>query len=159
MVVHRRDKFRCAPESAARLKALVDIGTVDLVAPYQLETLTGDDGQLTHVGVSTMEGETRQLQADALLAFFGLAMTLGPIAEWGLSLEHNHLAIDPATCATSTPGVFAIGDIATYPGKLKLILQGFAEAAMAAHAAKAVVHPGETVHFEYSTSKGVPAAA
>jgi thioredoxin reductase (NADPH) len=86
-------------------------------------------------------------------------MELGPIADWGLGLERNHVTVDPATCATSVPGVFAIGDIATYPGKLKLILQGFSEAAMAAHAIHPLVHPDTALHFEYSTTKGVPSAA
>ena len=105
-----------------------------------------------------MQGETRLLGADILLPFFGLAMDLGPIAAWGLDLERSHLKIDPATCATNLPGVYAIGDIATYPGKLKLILQGFSEAAMAAHAMHPIVHPGEALHFEYSTTKGVPSS-
>ena len=104
-----------------------------------------------------MQGESRRLQADVLLAFFGLSMDLGPIAGWGLALERHHVAIDPATCQTSVPGVFAIGDVVTYAGKLKLILQGFSEAAMAAHAIFGVVHPGQALHFEYSTTKGVPA--
>jgi thioredoxin reductase (NADPH) len=156
MVVHRRDKFRCAPESAERLQALFQQGAIDLVAPYQLHALHGSDGELAEIAVATLEGDVRMLQADVLLPFFGLATALGPIAEWGLALEHGHLAIDPATCRTSAPGIFAIGDVASYPGKLKLILQGFAESAMAAHAIKAVVHPHEAVHFEHSTTKGVP---
>jgi thioredoxin reductase (NADPH) len=85
-------------------------------------------------------------------------MDLGPIADWGLALDRHHLPVTPATCATNLPGVFAIGDVATYPGKLKLILQGFSEAAMAAHAIHPLVHPGTALHFEYSTSKGVPTA-
>jgi thioredoxin reductase (NADPH) len=83
-------------------------------------------------------------------------MNLGPIANWGLNLERNHIKVDPASCATSAPGIFAIGDIASYPGKLKLILSGFAEAAAAAHAIYPLAHPGEVLHFEYSTTKGVP---
>jgi thioredoxin reductase (NADPH) len=94
--------------------------------------------------------------ADVLLPFFGLSMDLGPIAAWGLESVQHHVKVDPATCTTSLPGVFAIGDVATYPGKLKLILQGFAEAAVAAHAIFGVVHPGEALHFEYSTTTGVP---
>ncbi|HEU0150830.1 MAG TPA: ferredoxin--NADP(+) reductase, partial [Bradyrhizobium sp.] len=82
---------------------------------------------------------------------------LGPIAAWGLDRKLQHITVDPATCESSLPGVFAIGDVAAYPGKLKLILQGFSEAAMAAHAIFPIVHPGEALHFEYSTSKGVPA--
>jgi thioredoxin reductase (NADPH) len=86
-------------------------------------------------------------------------MELGPIAGWGLNLDRNHIRIDPATCATNVPGVFAIGDIATYPGKLKLILQGFSEAAMAAHAIYPRVFPDQALHFEYSTTKGVQGIA
>ena len=110
------------------------------------------------VHVATLQGERRRLPADALLAFFGLAMDLGPIAAWGLDRYLHHVKIDPATCETSMPGVFAIGDVATYPGKLKLILQGFSEAAIAAHAIFRVVRPGEALHFEYSTTTGVPGA-
>ncbi|HEX2113181.1 MAG TPA: ferredoxin--NADP(+) reductase, partial [Alphaproteobacteria bacterium] len=83
----------------------------------------------------------------------------GPIAQWGLNLDRNHIKVDPASSASSAPGIFAIGDIATYPGKLKLILSGFAEAAMAAHAIYPLVHPGEALHFEYSTTSGVPTLA
>jgi len=157
-VVHRRPKFRAAPESVARMEALVRDGRVEMVVPYQLSGLDGADGQLTAVRVATLEGEEKALPADALLAFFGLSMNLGPIAEWGLGLERNHITVTPPTYATSAPGVYAIGDIATYPGKLKLILCGFAEAAQAAHAVHPLVHPGEALHFEYSTSKGVPGA-
>jgi thioredoxin reductase (NADPH) len=155
-VVHRRAKFRAAPESAARLERLAREGRIELVVPYQLHALEGEDGQLERVIVADLDGRTRALEADILLPFFGLSMNLGPIAEWGLNLERNHIAVDPATCGTSVPGIFAIGDIATYPGKLKLILTGFSEAAMAAHAIYPLVHPGEALHFEYSTTKGVP---
>ena len=158
-VVHRRDKFRAAPESAKRLQDLAKSGAIELVVPYQLDGLEGADGQLSAVVVKDLDGKTRHLAADVLLAFFGLSMTLGPIAKWGLNLERNHIAVAPSTCATSVPGIFAIGDIANYPGKLKLILSGFAEAALAAHAAYPLVHPGEALHFEYSTTSGVPGAA
>lgn len=156
-VVHRRDKFRCAPESASKLKALADSGKIEMVVPYQLDGLEGANGKLTGVVVATLEGEKRTLPADVLLPFFGLSMELGPIAEWGLNIDKNHITVNPATCATSTPGIFAIGDIVSYEGKLKLILNGFAEAAMACHAARKLLHPDEVYHFEYSTTKGVPA--
>ncbi|TWB22404.1 thioredoxin reductase (NADPH) [Nitrospirillum amazonense] len=156
MVVHRRAKFRAAPESAARLDQLAKDGVIDMVVPYQLAGLEGENGRLSGVKVATLEGEEKTLPADALLAFFGLAMDLGPIASWGLNVEHHHVAVNPATMATNVPGVYAIGDIATYPGKVKLILCGFAEAAMAVHAIHPLVHPGEALHFEYSTSRGVP---
>jgi thioredoxin reductase (NADPH) len=156
MVVHRRAKFRAAPESLNRLQQLAEAGRVELVTPYQLAALDGIDGRLRAVVVADLAGNERRLEADCLLPFFGLATQLGPLAEWGLEFDDNHLVVDPATCATSRAGIFAIGDIATYPGKLKLILSGFSEAAMAAHAIHPLVHPGEALHFEYSTTKGVP---
>ncbi len=156
MVVHRRAKFRAAPESARRLAQLAAEGRIELVIPYQLHALEGEAGRLAAVIVADLEGRTRRLEADALLPFFGLSQNLGPIAQWGLTLEHHRIAVDPATCMTSTSGIFAIGDIATYPGKLKLILSGFAEAALAAHAIHPLIHPGAALHFEYSTTKGVP---
>jgi thioredoxin reductase (NADPH) len=156
MVVHRRSKFRAAPQSVARLQQLADSGQIELVVPYQLHGLEGTAGVLSHVVVADLDGHTRRLAADRLLPFFGLSMNLGPLAAWDLALDGDRIAIDPATCATSRPGIFAIGDIASYPGKLKLILSGFSEAAMAAHAIYPLVHPGEALHFEYSTMKGVP---
>ena len=155
-VVHRRAKFRAAPESAARLDAAARNGEIELVIPYQLHGLAGTDGTLSAVEVATLDGTVRSLPADVLLPFFGLSMDLGPIAAWGLQSEQHHVTVDPATCQTSQPGVFAIGDVASYPGKLKLILQGFSEAAVAAHAIFPIVHPDRALHFEYSTSKGVP---
>jgi thioredoxin reductase (NADPH) len=158
MVVHRRDKFRGAPDSVAKLHALAEAGKIELVTPYQLHGLEGAGGQLSAVTVATLDGEVRRLDADVLLPFFGLSMNLGPIADWGLALDKSHIAIDQATAATSAPGIFAVGDIATYPHKLKLILTGFAEAASAAHAIHPLAHPGEVLHFEYSTTSGVPSA-
>jgi thioredoxin reductase (NADPH) len=155
-VVHRRAKFRAAPQSAAALDEAAAAGRLDLIIPYQLHALHGADGRLTSVEVADLDGATKHLQADVLLPFFGLAMELGPIADWGLDLAKQHLKVEPATMTTSTPGIFAIGDIVTYPGKLKLILQGFSEAAVAAHAIHPIVHPDQALHFEYSTSKGVP---
>jgi thioredoxin reductase (NADPH) len=156
MVVHRRDKFRAAPESVSQMKKLVEASRIEMVLPYQLDGLEGSNGQLSAVLVKTLDGKDRRLEADSLLAFFGLAMNLGPIAQWGLNLEQNHIVVNPANAATSAPGIFAIGDIARYPGKLKLILSGFAEAAAAAHGIHPLVHPGEVLHFEYSTTKGLP---
>jgi thioredoxin reductase (NADPH) len=155
-VVHRRAKFRAAPESARQLQVLADRGAVELVIPYQLHALEGDGGDLRTVVVTDLDGHERRLAADVLLPFFGLSQNLGPIAEWGLNLHRHTIAVDPATCAAGRDGIFAIGDIVTYPGKLKLILSGFAEAAAAAHAIFPLVRPGEALHFEYSTTKGVP---
>ena len=157
-IVHRRAKFRAAPESVSRLEALAADGRIDLVVPYQLAGLEGEDGRLDAVIVADLDGNRRRIGADALLPFYGLAMSLGPIAEWGLDIDHHHVAVDPQTCRTNIDGVFAIGDIAAYPGKLKLILTGFAEAAAAAHAAYPLVFEGQELHFEYSTTRGVPGA-
>ncbi len=156
-VVHRRPKFRAAPETASQLQAAAESGAIELVIPYQLHGLHGSDGRLEAVEVADLSGATRMLEADRLLPFFGLSMDLGPIGGWGLGLEHSHVRVEPSTCETSIPGVFAIGDVATYAGKLKLILQGFSEGAVAAHAIHPIVFPDQALHFEYSTSKGVPA--
>jgi thioredoxin reductase (NADPH) len=156
-VVHRRPKFRAAPESVAMMERLTAAGRIELVVPYQLSGLDGADGALRAVTVDSLDGAARRIEADVLLPFFGLAMNLGPIARWGLALERNHIKVDPATFETSAKGIYAVGDIASYPGKLKLILTGFAEAAAAAHASYGRVHPGEALHFEYSTTKGIPA--
>lgn len=155
-VVHRRPKFRAAPETAAQLDEAASKGEIEMVIPYQLHGLRGANGALSAVEVATLDGAVKSIPADVLLPFFGLSMDLGPIAAWGLHNEKNHVLVNPATGETSTPGVFAIGDVATYPGKLKLILQGFSEAAVAAHAIHPIVHPDQALHFEYSTSKGVP---
>ena len=157
-VIHRRNKFRAAPESEARLRALAKAGKIDLIVPYQLQDLEGADGQLSSVVVATLDGDFKRIAADALLPFFGLSMSLGPIADWELALQHNQIAIDASTTATSKPGIFAIGDVVTYPGKLKLILTGFAEAAIAARSAYALIHPETPLHFEYSTTSGIPSA-
>ena len=154
-VVHRRPKFRAAPESVRQMEELAAAGKIELVVPYQLSSLEGNDGVMTAVNVATLDGEIRRLEAQSLLAFFGLAMELGPIADWGLELDGKHISIDPATCKTSTEGIFAIGDIVDYPGKLKLILTGFAEGASAAHAIRDHIRPDQVYHFEYSTTRGV----
>jgi thioredoxin reductase (NADPH) len=158
MVVHRRAKFRAAPQSLLRLQQLAEEGRVELVTPYQLAALEGAGGQLEAMIVADLSGNRRRLEADRLLPFFGLATQLGPLSRWDLVFDENRIVVDPVSCATSRAGIFAIGDIATYPGKLKLILTGFAEAAAAAHAIHPLVHPGEALHFEYSTTKGVPGA-
>lgn len=155
-VVHRRAKFRAAPESVAQLEAAAARGEIELVISYQLSAVHGRAGVLTAVEVATPHDASRRLPADILPAFFGLTADLGPIAGWGIALEHSRVPVDPATCQTGVPGIFAIGDVAHYPGKLKLILPGFSEAVMAAHAVFPVVRPNEALHFAYSTTTGVP---
>ena len=154
-VIHRRDKFRCAPESADKIKQLAAEGKIELVIPFQLDGLEGSDGKLSAVLVKDFDGNVRKLEADYLLPFFGLAMELGPIADWGLNLHKNHIEVEPSTMQTSEKGIYAIGDIATYKNKLKLILTGFAEAASASHDIYKIVYHDQVFHFEYSTSKGL----
>ncbi len=156
-VIHRRPKFRAAPESAAQLDAAAARGEIDMVIPYQLHALHGKNGVLEAVEAADLDGATRQIPADVLLPFFGLAMELGPLADWAFELARHHVVVNPARMESTMPGIFGVGDIVTYPGKLKLILQGFAEAAVAAHAIHPIVYPDVALHFEYSTSKGVPA--
>jgi len=158
-VIHRRDKFRAAPESVDQLQALVAHGKLELVIPYQLAALEGAGaGSLAAVIVKNAKGEERRLPADHLLSFFGLASTLGPINDWGLGAHNGRIPVEPSTCATQVEGIFAVGDIVHYSHKLKLILSGFAEAAQAAHAAYRVVNPGEVLVFQHSTTTGVPAS-
>lgn len=149
-LIHRRPDFRAAPDSVKRMRALVEAGRMDLITG-QVTQLHGADGVLSGATVKTEEGEAR-LDFDLLLPFFGLTMKLGPVSDWGLELNGNLVAVDTEKFQTSRPGIFAIGDINTYPGKLKLILSGFHEAALMAHAAKAIVHPDERVVFQYTTS-------
>jgi len=155
-VVHRRSKFRALPDSIDKLHQLATTEKLDLIIPYQLERLEGKEGHLDAVIVKTLEGEEKTLEADTLLPFFGLSMNLGPIADWGLHLDKQHITVHPASMETSTAGIFAIGDIATYPNKQKLILSGFAESAQAAHKIREIVYPGQVFHFEYSTTQGIP---
>ncbi len=154
-VVHRRDKFRCAPESAEKIKHLATSGRIEMVVPFQLDGLEGKNGQLESVIVKDFDGGSKTLKANYLLPFYGLAMELGPIANWGLNLHKHCIEVDVATMQTSTAGIYAIGDICTYKNKLKLILSGFAEAATACHDIYKIVHPDTVFHFEYSTSKMV----
>lgn len=154
-VVHRRDKFRAAPASLEKLQEFVLSGAVELVTPYQLSALSGHGGLLQQIEVVDMDGAKRVLDADILLPFFGLSTALGPVAEWGLSLDHHQIVVTQGTAETSVAGIYAVGDIATYPHKLRLILTGFADAAQAAHAIYTQIYPDTPLHFEYSTTKGV----
>jgi len=117
----------------------------------QLKELHGDNGQLEAVTIKGPDGE-QQIACDTLLPFFGLTMKLGPVAEWGLNLNENLVAVDTEKFETNEPGIFAIGDINHYPGKLKLILSGFHEAALMAQAAHRIIHPDQKLVFQYTTS-------
>jgi thioredoxin reductase (NADPH) len=155
-LVHRRSKFRGAPETLCQVQGKVEQKQIELVVPYQLSALEGDGMQLSGVQVQTLEGESRLLETDILLPFFGLSTQLGPINSWGLDLHKNHIAVNGYTQETNVPGIYAIGDVATYDHKLKLILTGFAEGAQAAHQARRYIYPQEAWHFEHSTTQGIP---
>lgn len=155
-LLHRRPKFRAAPESVARLHALAELGQLQIITPYQLAGIEGAEGHLHAVHVDDLGELKQRIPTDYLLPFYGLSMQLGPIATWGLSMHNKHVDVQPTTCQTSTPGIFAVGDMAHYPGKLKLISTGFSESAHAAHHARAYLRPDEVFHFAYSTTQGVP---
>ncbi|MBN4046502.1 NAD(P)/FAD-dependent oxidoreductase [bacterium AH-315-P15] len=150
-LVHHRDGFRAAPASVGEMKALVDAGKMDLHIA-KIKKLNGKGGQLASVTVEHKEVGLYDIECDMLLPFYGLTMKLGPVADFGLNLHENLILVDTEKFATSEPGIFAIGDINSYPGKLKLILSGFHECALMAQAAKKIVHPNEKVIFQYTTS-------
>jgi thioredoxin reductase (NADPH) len=149
-LLHRRDEFRGAPHSVEQMRALVAEGRISLLIG-QMTGLHGDGAELAAVAIKTKDGEMR-VAANRLLPFFGLTMKLGPVAEWGLNLHENLIKVDTERFESSEPGIFAIGDINWYPGKLKLILSGFHEAALMSQAAYKIVHPGKKLLFQYTTS-------
>ncbi len=151
-LLHRRSEFRAAPDSVNKMMALVGDGKIDLVVG-QVTALSGGDGQISKAMVKTNDGSAFEIACDALLPFFGLTMKLGPVANWGFELKNNELIpVDSAAFETSIPGIFAIGDINWYPGKLKLILSGFHEAALMAQKAYRYVYPEKRLVFQYTTS-------
>ena len=149
-LVHRRPEFRAATDSVKKMFEQVEAGKMRFFVG-QVTGLEGEAGNLSHVTVKGEKG-TETIVADRLLPFFGLTMKLGPIADWGLNLHENLIPVDTEKFETSTPGIFAIGDINWYPGKLKLILSGFHEGALMAQAAKRICAPGERIVFQYTTS-------
>jgi len=151
-LLHRRSEFRASPDSVNKMMALEGEGKIDLVLG-QVTSLAGSDGQIVKAIVKTNEGSIFEIACDALLPFFGLTMKLGPVANWGFELKNNELIpVNTENFETSMPGIFAIGDINWYPGKLKLILSGFHEAALMAQKAHHYVHPGKRLVFQYTTS-------
>ena len=155
-LLHRRDKFRGAPASVAQMEKYVQDGKIEKLVPYQLKAVSGADGQLNSVMIADMDGNSRDIACDHLLCFYGLNQNLGPIRDWDLGIDGYHITINPVTAETSRAGIYAMGDVATYDHKLKLIATGFGEAAQAAHHAYGIVNPGKALHFEYSTTKGLP---
>jgi thioredoxin reductase (NADPH) len=154
-LVHRRDDYRAAPASVATLRERAGRGEVELVEMAHATALRLDAGQLTGLEVTQKDGQKRVIDVDHLLVFFGLAPKLGPIAEWGFTFNKKTIVVDTERFETSIPGIFGIGDICDYPGKKKLILSGFHEAALAAFAAKAIIEPGKKVHLQYTTTSPI----
>jgi thioredoxin reductase (NADPH) len=152
ILLHRREDFRAAPASVAKMKELCD--------NYEMQFMVGQvtgtevkDGQLSEIKVTGADGVTRRMPLDMLLVFFGLSPKLGPIADWGLDIERKQLkVVDTEKFETNVPGIFAVGDINTYPGKKKLILSGFHEAALAAFGAAPYIFPDKKIHMQYTTT-------
>ena len=154
-LVHRRDEYRAVPASVSRMRELVAKGTMDVIESAKATELHGKYGQLSSIVIQPKEGEAREVQADHVLVFFGLAPKLGPIAEWGLDINRKTINVDTEKFETSEPGIYAVGDINFYPGKKKLILCGFHEAALAAFAIKQRIEPDKKVHVQYTTTSPI----
>lgn len=149
-LIHRRDEFRAAPESVEKMRALAAAGKINLRIA-QIKGLDGANGELAGVLIEDASGAST-IPCDTLLAFYGLTMKLGPIADFGLNVDENRIAVDTEKFETSTPGIFCIGDMASYPGKLKLILSGFHESALMSHGAFHYVFPDKKLKFQHTTS-------
>ena len=150
-LVHRRVEFRGAPSSLETAKKLEKNGKIRILTPYQLNSIEGDKS-IKSVSLKKEDGKIEKLEIDYVLGFFGLIMKLGPIANWGLNLDKKTIKVNTETFQTNQEGIFAIGDICTYPGKLKLILSGFHEAALAARACYKLARPNEKYRFEFTTT-------
>lgn len=150
-LIHRRDEFKAAPQSVAKMRALCAAGKLQLIIG-QITGLETSHDKLTQIAITNIDGEIQKIGLDALLLFYGLSPKLGPIADWGLDIDRKQIAVDTACFQTSTPGIYAVGDINIYPGKKKLILSGFHEAALAAFAAAAYLAPEKQIQLQYTTT-------
>jgi thioredoxin reductase (NADPH) len=153
-LIHRRDVLQSSAEALEQLAALRASGRIEFIAG-QVSGIEVNDGRLEAVIISTPDNQTLAIPLDTLLVCQGISPKLGPIANWSLAMEHKQLSVNPATCATSEPGVYAVGDINTYPGKKKLILCGFHEATLAAFAAAHYLKPEQSEVLQYTTSSGL----
>ena len=150
-LIHRRDEFRGAQISVNKVNELNESGKIDLFTKYQLKSINGTN-KLENIEIMSDDKEIKKLKTDYVLGFFGLIMQLGPIAEWGLNIDKKTVAVDTEKFETNQKGIYAVGDICTYPGKLKLILSGFHEGALAARACFKLARPNEKYRFEFTTS-------
>ena len=151
ILIHRRDGFKAAPASVAKMKELCDAYEMQFVVG-QITGIEERDNKLAAIKITGGDGVTRVMPLDMLLVFFGLSPKLGPIANWGLEIERKQLVVDTERFSTNVPGIFAVGDINTYPGKKKLILSGFHEAALAAFGAAPIIFPDKRIHLQYTTT-------
>lgn len=154
-LVHRRDEYRAMPDSVAKMKKLVADDVMDEITSAKATAINGEDGQATSVIIQPKEGDAVEVDVDHVLVFFGLAPKLGPIADWGLDINRKTINVDTEKFETSEPGIYAVGDINYYPGKKKLILCGFHEAALAAFAIKQRIEPDRKVHVQYTTTSPI----
>ena len=150
-LIHRRDEFRGAEATVNKMRTLVKEGKINLFTKYQMTSVKGN-GQLESIEIKNDEEEKKNIKADFALGFFGLIMQLGPIANWGLNLDKKTIEVDTEKFETNQKGIYAVGDICTYPGKLKLILSGFHEGALAARACFKLARPNEKYRFEFTTT-------
>ena len=150
-LIHRRDEFRGAQASIDKVKELSKEGKIELLTKYQLKSVDGDS-KIKSISVKHDDGTVKKIETNYVLGFFGLIMKLGPIVNWGLNLDKTHIPVNTEKFETNQQGIFAIGDICTYPGKLKLILSGFHEGALAARGCFKYARPDETLRFEFSTT-------
>ena len=150
-LVHRRDDFKAAPKSIAKMRELCASNRMQLligqVTGYEVQ-----DDRLVNITFTNIDGEAKQIPLDDLLVFYGLSPKLGPIAEWGLNIDRKQICVDTGKFQTSIPGIYAVGDINVYPGKKKLILSGFHEAALAAFAAAEYLNPEKQIQLQYTTT-------
>ena len=150
-LIHRRDEFRGAQATVDRVKGLVNSGKIKLFTKYQLSNANGSE-RLESIVINHDDGQIKNLETDYVLGFFGLIMQLGPIAEWGLNIDKKNIPVDTEKFETNQKGIYAVGDICSYPGKLKLILSGFHEGALAARACFKLARPNEKYRFEFTTT-------
>jgi len=150
-LIHRRDEFRGAQASVNKVKELNKEGKIELLTKYQLSSIKGDK-KIERISIKHDDGGTKNIETDYLLGFFGLIMQLGPITNWGLNLDNKHIPVNTENFETNQKGIFAIGDICTYTGKLKLILSGFHEGALAARGCFKYARPDEKLRFEFTTT-------
>jgi len=155
-LVHRRDRFWAHETSLSTLREMVKTKKIILHVPIQLTDLVVDKKSLRTVQIEDFDGNRKDLNVDVLLACYGLSQKLGPVSDWGLEIENRRIETNPTTAQTNQLGVFAVGDIAVYPQKQRLILTGFSEATFAAEAAYRHINSGASPKFQHSTSKGLP---